>query len=79
MTPEEHRAICKDCPERKFYAKAFDMHFDWFDCWYDCENDYEHHQAEEAQRGEANEGTVHQDGTDPEGQTEILRRTCGNA
>ena len=54
MTPEEHRAICKDCPERKFYARAFDMHFDWFDCWYDCENDYEHHQAEEAEKGEMN-------------------------
>lgn len=39
---EEHYKICAKCPERKFYAKRFDMHFDWLDCWYDCPNDYEH-------------------------------------
>ena len=33
----------------------------------------------DSERGEANEGTVHQDVPDPEGQTEILRRACGNA
>ena len=53
MTPEEHRAICKDCPDRKYFAKVFDMHFYWTDCWFDCENDYEHHQAEEAKKEES--------------------------
>ena len=50
MTPEEHSAICKECPERKFYARRFDLHIDWFDCWFDCENDIEHHKAEEAKK-----------------------------
>ena len=39
---EKHMAICNKCKERRFYAKRFDMHFDWIDCWYDCPNDYEH-------------------------------------
>ena len=30
---------CKDCPRRKYYAKAFDMHFWGEDCPYVCECD----------------------------------------
>ena len=40
---------CKNCMERKFYAKTFDMHFSGEDCPYECE-EYEHwkkFQAEE--------------------------------
>ena len=39
---EKHMEVCNECPNRKFAAKSFDMHFDWIDCWYDCPNDYEH-------------------------------------
>lgn len=27
---------CKDCPIRKYYAKAFDIHFDEKDCICKC-------------------------------------------
>jgi hypothetical protein len=48
--PEEvrkkHMAVCNKCKDRLYFAKRFDMHFDWIDCWYDCENDYEHYLEE---------------------------------
>lgn len=28
---------CKDCPIRKYYAKVFDIHFDYKDCPCKCE------------------------------------------
>lgn len=39
---EKHMEVCNECPNRKFAAKSFDMHFDWINCWYNCPNDYEH-------------------------------------
>ena len=36
---------CKNCMERKFYAKAFDMHFSGEDCPYICE-EYERYKEE---------------------------------
>ena len=36
---------CKNCMERKFYAKAFDMHFSGEDCPYVCE-EYERYKKE---------------------------------
>ena len=40
---KEHYEKCKACPERKYFAKLVDMHFDWLDCWFDCENDFDHY------------------------------------
>lgn len=38
---------CKNCMERKFYAKTFDMHFSGEDCPYQCE-EYEQYKKEKA-------------------------------
>lgn len=27
---------CKDCELRKYYARVFDMHFDYMDCPFKC-------------------------------------------
>ena len=43
---KERNEKCRKCTTRKFYAKMFDMHFDWVDCPYDCEHDIEHLQKE---------------------------------
>ena len=51
MIPDDVRKVhsqkCRDCDKRKYYARAFDIHFDWLDCFYDCENDYEHWKAQQ--------------------------------
>lgn len=43
---KKRHAVCEKCDLRSYYARTFDMHFDWVDCWFDCPNDYEHWKAE---------------------------------
>ena len=37
---------CKDCPDRQWYARRFDMHFWGGDCPYECE-EYEQYKREQ--------------------------------
>lgn len=46
----EHLAVCKECPQRKFISRRFDMWFDWLDCPYDCPNDFEHYLQREEEK-----------------------------
>lgn len=50
MIPKEISAErmekCNKCNDRKYFAKEFDIHFDWIDCIFDCENDLEHWKKE---------------------------------
>ena len=42
---------CQDCPTRKWYARAFDIHFSGEDCFYICE-EYENWKKEQEEPNE---------------------------
>ena len=48
---------CKNCMERKFYAKSFDMHFSGEDCPYECE-EYERYKKEKLTQTNAKNETL---------------------